>query len=144
MHVAYRPAGSSVYADPYDLLADAQHRIVGGDMPLSQEDLDAIGRVVDDKLNQKLSQMYTGQRALTVDGDPGVYEIGWDGDGERIRRWICSNEEWGLLRYADQLAEGNARKITDPGQAQAFKNLRVSNPGTQAASHESGQYVDPD
>jgi hypothetical protein len=102
-------------------------------MPLSQQDLDSIRKIVDDELNQKLSQLYTGQRALTVDGDPGVYEIGWDA-GERIRRWICSNEEWALLRYADQLAEGGARKITDPGQAQAFRDMRVSNPSTQSAA----------
>lgn len=31
LHAAYRPRGATAYADPYDLLADAEHRIVGED-----------------------------------------------------------------------------------------------------------------
>lgn len=34
VHFAYRPYGSSYYADPYDLLMDCSHRIVGGPPPI--------------------------------------------------------------------------------------------------------------
>lgn len=57
VHVAYRPAGSWSYADPYDLLEDSQHRIVGSAPPPNEED----------DMNRDDTRLeFTGQTAKSV------------------------------------------------------------------------------
>jgi murein DD-endopeptidase MepM/ murein hydrolase activator NlpD len=129
VHVAYRPAGASSYSDPYDLLADSQHRISGGDMPLSPADLDQIEGVVQGVINSALATMYTGQRAVSEPDDPRVFEVLHDGEGRLVRRYIGHPDEIRLLRYIDGLAEadslGGTRMITDAGMLEQFRKLPV-------------------
>jgi murein DD-endopeptidase MepM/ murein hydrolase activator NlpD len=129
VHVAYRPAGSYSYADPYDLLAESQHRFAGGDMPLSPEDLGQIRDVMTDVVNDALALMYTGQRAVTDPEDTRIFEVVHDGEGRLVRRYIGHPDQIRLLRYIDGLAEadwtGGARPITDPGMLREFRALPV-------------------
>lgn len=139
VHVAYRPAGSYAYADPYDLLADSQHRIQGGDMPLNDEDLDKIRCMVQDVVNDALAVMYTGSRPITIPDDPGVYELTFDAAGRRVRRLIPSWDEIHALRFVDAMAEadawGTTRAVTDPAQVAAIRALPVVQPpGAKSAS----------
>lgn len=122
VHVAYRPAGSSSYADPYDLLAESQHRFAGDDMPLNQQDLDSIYRIVDDVLNQKLTAFYQGGRALKLPDDDRVFELVITGGG-RYRRWL-GPDEIQALQYVDALAgaPGQFRTVTDPAWAAALRS----------------------
>lgn len=52
VHIAYRPAGSAYYADPYDLLEDSQHRPVGGGGYQPEDDMPSI---------EELRKEFTGQ-----------------------------------------------------------------------------------
>jgi murein DD-endopeptidase MepM/ murein hydrolase activator NlpD len=137
VHVAYRPAGSYTYADPYDLLADSQHRIQGGDMPLNDEDLDKIHSMVQDVVNDALAHFYTGSRPITIPDDPGVYELAFDAAGRRVRRLIPTWDEINVLRYVDAMAEadwlGQTRHVADPDEVAAIRALPVVYP-TGAAS----------
>jgi len=129
VHVAYRPAGWYSYADPYDLLAESQHRFAGGDMPLSPEDLGQIRDVVTDVVNDALALMYTGQRAVSDPEDPRGFEVLRAGDGKLVRRYIPHPDQVRLLRYIDGMAEadwtGDFRPITDPGMLEQFRALPV-------------------
>jgi murein DD-endopeptidase MepM/ murein hydrolase activator NlpD len=133
VHVAYRPPGSYSYADPYDLLAESQHRFAGDDMPLTPDDLNKIRDIVVDVVNDVLATMYTGQRAVVDPDDPRIFEVVRADDGQGgtrlVRRYIGHPDEIRLLRYIDGLAEadwtGDARKITDPGMLERFRALPV-------------------
>lgn len=133
VHVAYRPAGSSSYADPYDLLAESQTRFAGGDMPLNNDDLAKIRTVVEDVVNDKLATMYTGQRAVSSPAG-GVYEVirdphATDPELSLLKRHFPRQRQINLLRFVDGLAEagpgGDARMITDPEMAAEFEALPV-------------------
>jgi murein DD-endopeptidase MepM/ murein hydrolase activator NlpD len=144
VHVAYRPAGSYSYADPYDLLADSQHRIQGDDMPLNNEDLDKIHHLVQDVVNDALTQFYTGSRAVTIPDDPGVYELSFDAAGRRVRRLIPTWDEIHALRYVDAMAEadwlGTTRHVTHPAQVAAIRKLPVVYPtGAETLRETSGE-----
>jgi murein DD-endopeptidase MepM/ murein hydrolase activator NlpD len=134
VHIAYRPAGSAYYADPFDLLADSQHRLVGDDMALTPEDIDTIRDVVNDVFNEKAASLYTGQRALSTAAG-GMYELVrvdhelGDNCDTLARRHIPRPAQVRLLRYADALAEadatGDARMIHDPEMAAEFESLPI-------------------
>lgn len=120
VHVAYRPAGAGSYADPFDLLAECQHRHPGGDddMPLSEDDLNAItarvGVVVDNRIDQFLTP-----RQLFQSGS-SFWEAAWDG-ATRVRRRLRGGELL-LLRGASELSEQPFVDVDqlEPAQADAF------------------------
>lgn len=108
----------------------------GGDMPLSEDDLNKIRGIVNDVVNEKLTTMYTGQRAVQgADATDGAtYELLRDPTAETpddalVRRYIPRPEQIGLLRYVDALAEadftGNVRIISDPDMLAEFNRLPV-------------------
>lgn len=105
----------------------------GGDMPLSPQEWDQLRQLVRDEcanaINAAASMLYTGSRPVTTEGDPAVYELGWDGQGRRVRRHIPWPQEISMLQYVDQLAEGPVRLITEPSQVEAFNALPVVEPG---------------
>lgn len=91
----------------------------------TEEDL---RRVVTDVVNDTLSRMYTGQRAVAAAGDGRVFELVRDPvSGELVRRYIPRPAQIKLLRYVDGLAEadwtGDARQITDPEMVDEFNQL---------------------
>lgn len=120
VHVAYRPAGAGSYADPFDLLAECQHRHPGGDddMPLSQDDLNAImstvGIVIDNRIDQFLTPRQLWQSGEHV----------WEAvivDGQRCRRRLLPGELV-LLRIGSELSEQPFVNVDElaTAQEQAF------------------------
>lgn len=79
VHIAYRPAGSYYYADPYDLLNDSQHRMVGGAQPPGTED--------DDMNTSELRREMTGQ---DVDATHKVYG-----------KWFADNRKYHAMNVHD-------------------------------------------
>lgn len=96
------------------------------DMPLSTEDLNKIAEIVD----ERIAKLYTGQRALVVDGENDFFELVFDGDGQLVRRYIASGDEMALRRFGDHLAEadwtGDARRITDQKMIEAFRAIPIA------------------
>lgn len=90
---------------------------------------DELRQVVNDCLNEKLAQYYTGQRAVSVPGDGRIYEVLRDGEGQLVRRYLPSPAQINMLRYIDGLSEpdafGDPRIITDPDMVEAFNALPV-------------------
>jgi len=127
VHVAYRPAGSYSYADPYDLLAECQHRHPGGD-EMTDDDWARLEQIVDASINDALRTSYTGARALACDGEPGIFELVITGEGRIARRHIPTPDQVKMLQWVDHLAgtgDGATRKITDPAMRAAFLALPV-------------------
>lgn len=97
----------------------------GDDVPLSQDDLNAITKVVDASINKALSSSYTGARALQVQGESEVYQLVYR-SGELCRRHIPRPAQISMLQYVDGIAgeRGQApRVLTDPGDIAEFRQL---------------------
>ena len=97
----------------------------GDDMPLSNDDLAAITRIVDQSINSALASSYTGSRALQVQGESEVYQLVYK-SGELCRRHIPRPQQIGMLQYVDGLAgpRGQApRVLTDPADIAEFLDL---------------------
>jgi murein DD-endopeptidase MepM/ murein hydrolase activator NlpD len=124
VHVAYRPAGSYSYADPYDLLAESQHRLAGGDMPLSTDDLGQIRDVVTDVVNQTLAKNYTGPRFLRDPDDHKIFEL-VDVNGQRYKRHVEDQAEVNGLQWSDAVAgtPGDAPRDITPDHRAYFDAL---------------------
>lgn len=96
---------------------------------------DDLRRVVNECLNSKLAEFYTGQRAVAAKGDGRVFEVLRDpthtggGEGALVRRYIPRPAQTKLLRYIDGLAEagfdGDVRTITDPEMLDEFNALPI-------------------
>lgn len=102
----------------------------GGDMPLSQEDLNQIQNIVTNSVNSAMSQNYTGARALTTQGDPAAYELVVE-QGVLGRRHIPTPGQIAMLQWADYLAgdgSGKVRVITNPQHMAEFNSLPVFGP----------------
>jgi hypothetical protein len=113
-------------ADHNTVLVPSEHIdfLWGHDMPLTDDDLAKISRIID----ERLASYYTGQRALQVPGETAIYELVHAG-GDLYRRHIPEPGEMALRRYGDHLAEadwtGDARQITDPDLIDAFRRIPV-------------------
>lgn len=97
----------------------------GCDMPLSQSDLNAIKNVVYDCVNTTLANMYTGSRAVEIDGRAEVWELVTNG-GVLSARYIGEPQEIGALQYLDRLAGKRGdppRKLSDPKDIEWFDRL---------------------
>jgi len=117
VHVAYRPAGASSYADPFDLLAECQHRHPGGDdedMPLSQEDLNAIMSTVGIVIDNRIDQFATPRLLWQSPSKSANWETVFR-DGERCRRRLRPGEIF-LLRQGSELAEQPAVNVDELAQ----------------------------
>jgi hypothetical protein len=112
-----------------------------GGFPVTPDELrQIVAEETSKAINTTLAKMYTGSRLVIIDGDPAVYEVCFQ-NGERVRRHIKSQNEVNMLQYVDSIAGAPGvdapRKITDPGQVEAFKALRVVNPD-EACDPDSG------
>lgn len=116
VHVAYRPAGAYSYADPFDILAECQHRHPGGDddMPLNDDDLNAItsrvGVVIDNRIDQFATPNLLWQSQRNGANWEAVIV-----DGERCRRRLRPGEIF-LLRKGAELAEQPAVNVDELDQ----------------------------
>lgn len=103
VHIAYRPAGASGYADPFNLLAECQNRHPGGggEDEMTDDDFNRIfngvGVIVDNRIDQFLTP-----RQLFQSGS-NFWEAAWDGC-TRVRRKLRAGELL-LLRGASELSE---------------------------------------
>jgi Domain of unknown function (DUF1906) len=108
-----------------------------GGIPVTEDELRKIvQQECSNAINAALSKMYTGSRAVCVDGEEGIYEIGW-ANGQRVRRHIPTPEQIQLFQYVDQIAGAvgdQPRKITDPNQVAAFLALPIVEAGAPYAS----------
>lgn len=113
VHVAYRPPGSYSYADPFDLLGECQHRHPGGDddMPLSQDDLNAIMSTVGIVIDNRIDQFTTPRLLFQSPSRVCNWEAAWR-NGERVRRKLRPGEIF-LLRTLAQLAEQPAVNVDE-------------------------------
>lgn len=64
VHIAYRPTGSTSYADPWPLLDDAQHRIVGEDDEMTDDDFNRIAGLISSIVEDKIHRYLTPSHLL--------------------------------------------------------------------------------
>jgi Domain of unknown function (DUF1906) len=103
----------------------------GNDMPLSQQDLNQIKQIVNDSINGALNNVYTGSRALKINGQPEVWEIVIS-EGDLCRRHIPRTTQQRMLQWADHLAgpkEQAPRILTDPDDIEEFEALPIAGGG---------------
>lgn len=114
VHIAYRPAGASSYADPFDILNECQNRHPGGDDEMTDDDFNRIfngvGVIIDNRIDQFLTP-----RQLFQSGS-NFWESAWDGP-ERVRRKLRGGELL-LLRGASELSEQPFVDVDQLDQAQ--------------------------
>jgi len=94
---------------------------------MTDEDFARIQQMMTDTVNNAMAKNYTGQRAICVEGDPGLYEIVLK-DGQLGRRWIGSPAQAPMLQRADYMAgDGGtpARKLTREDDVREFLALPV-------------------
>jgi hypothetical protein len=88
----------------------------------TEEDL---RRIVNECLNSKLAEFYTGPRLLRVPPDTRVFELVMV-DGERHKRHIETQDEGDALQWVDAIAGGTGdapRDVTDPDFVAVLKGL---------------------
>lgn len=98
-----------------------------GDDDMTEDDWNRLEQVVDASINEAVKLSYTGARALSCDGDPGVYEIVVR-DGKLARRHIPNPDQIRMLQWVDHLAgtgDGAVRRITDSTHRREFLALPV-------------------
>lgn len=94
---------------------------------MTDEDFARLQQMMTDTINSAMARNYTGQRAICVEGDPGLYELVVH-DGQLARRWIGSPDQAPMLQRADYMAgDGStpARKLTAPTDVREFLALPV-------------------
>lgn len=97
----------------------------GDDMGLTTDDLNKIRDITYQVVNDTLAKMYTGSRAISVQGRPEVWEFAYR-DGQLCRRYIGDPDQIGMLQYADHLSGKRGdppRMLTDPHDIEEFERL---------------------
>lgn len=106
----------------------------GGDMGLSQDDLNQIKTITYEVVNDTLAKMYTGARPVSVKDKPEVWQLVYR-QGELCRRYIGRPNQIGMLQYVDHLSGKRGdppRELTEPADIDEFELLpTVGYPGGQ-------------
>lgn len=119
---------SNVNIDPTGYLNRAP--VMGGEQEsdeMTDEDFARLQQMMTDTVNNAMAKNYTGQRAVFVENDPGLYEL-VTCDGILGRRYIGSPSQPAMLQRADYMAgDGSqpARKLTNPDDVREFLALPV-------------------
>lgn len=95
---------------------------------MTEDDFARIEAIVDSAVNAAMADNYTGARALQVEGDPDVFELVVNGEGQVGRRHIPNPDQIRMLQWTDHLAgsgQAAVRVIKDPKHRAEFLALPV-------------------
>jgi hypothetical protein len=94
---------------------------------MTDDDWARLEQIVDASINEAMKLHYTGARALTCDGEEGIFYL-LDTDHGPRRYHIPSPDQIKMMQWVDHLAgtgDGSSRRITDPAMRQAFLDIPV-------------------